>query len=479
MASCLPAGVTDIPSVSTLDPRVLTEGAGGRVFGVLRIRDYRLVISGQLLSNLGDWLLLVAAPYYVFRLTGSTLATGLSMAAETVPALLLGPVAGVLADRWDRRRTMLAADLLRAATVALMLLVRHPGQVWLIYAALLVEGAFSQFFNPARQALVPALVGRGAELSSANSLAALVSGTVRLLGGPAGGALYATAGFAPVVALDAGSYLTSAALITAVGFRPARAAASAVAAPAAAQAAAQLAASAAAPAAGKPARAGRLAWRRFAGELRAGATQVRVTPGLAALLASAGVMLVGNGELSALLVPYTGTVLHAGAGALGWLFSALGAGFLLGAPLSRVVAGRLSQRTVLVGSLAALSLAFAVSFNIHDAAWDLPLFALIGPPAVCFLVTVDTFIARSTPDGLLGRVSSFYGMVQAAATLGGMLAGSALGQWLGTGVTIDLAAVTVALAAALSLAVPRHGPATAAIAADHISPRAQTAGGTG
>jgi MFS family permease len=71
---------------------------------------------------------------------------------------------------------------------------------------------------------------------------------------------------------------------------------------------------------------------------------------------------------------------------------------------------------------------FAATFNTHDTAWDLFLFTLIGPPAVCFLVTVDTFIARQTPDRLLGRAGSAYGMAQAAATLVGMLAGSVLGQ---------------------------------------------------
>src|SRR3954447_15838356 len=91
------------------------QGGGAVVWEVLRVRNYRLVATADLLSSLGDWLLLVAAPYFVLRLTGSTLATGLSLAAETVPSLLLGPVAGVFADRWDRRRTMLAVDLSRAA----------------------------------------------------------------------------------------------------------------------------------------------------------------------------------------------------------------------------------------------------------------------------------------------------------------------------------------------------------------------------
>lgn len=404
-------------------------GWGAAVLGVLRIRDYRLVAAGQLLSSLGDWLLLVAAPFFVLRLTGSTLATGVALAAGTVPALLIGPVAGVFADRWDRRRTMVISDLLRAGAVALMLLVHRPDQVWLIYVALVAEASFGQFFAPARKALIPALVGRGAQLGAANSFAALVSGTVQLVGGPIGGALYVAVGFAPVVAIDAASYLASAILITRVSHHPASTT--------------------------EPRLAGTPPLRRFAGELRAGVAHVRSTPGLPALFTVAAVFFVGNAALTALLVPYIGTVLHAAAGTLGVLFAALGVGYLAGAPLSRCVAARFTTRTIAIGSLAALGAVFAATFNIHDISWDLALFTLIGPPAVCFLVTVDTFLARSTPDHLLGRVSSAYGMAGAAATLIGMLAGAALGQQIGIGTTMNLAAAAVAASAAAAFLIPR------------------------
>jgi MFS family permease len=397
------------------------------VFGVLRVRDFRLMAAADLLSNVGDWLLLVAAPYFVLRLTGSTLATGLTFAAQTLPTLLLGPVAGVLADRWDRRRTMLAIDLSRAATVALMLLVHHPGQVWLIYVALIGEAGLSQLFDPARQALIPALVGRGPQLAAANSLAALVSGTVRLVGGPAGGALYALSGFTTVVALDAASYLASAMLIAAIRHRPEPA---------------------------PPHSHEGTVLGRFTNDLRAGAVHLRTTAGLPAVFTTASMFLLGNAALTALLVPYTGTVLHAGAGTLGLLFAALGVGYLAGAPLSRAAAARFSDRTVMTGSLAGLSAIFAVTFNTHNIAGALVLFVLIGPPGVCFLVTVTTYLARHTPDALLGRVSSAYGMVQAAATLAGMLGGAVLGQRLGIATTADLAALCVALSAAAALLVP-------------------------
>lgn len=422
------------------------------MLSVLRIRDYRLMASGQSLSNLGDWLMQVAAPYYVLRLTGSTLATGLSLGAETVPAILLGPIAGVLADRWDRRRTALAADLLRAASVSLMLLAHGPGEVWLIYVALIGESSFSQFFNPTFQSLLPAVVGRGPELSAANSVGALIGGTVRLVGGPLGGALYALVGFAPVVAMDAGSYLASAVLITAMRFRPEAVSMEPVSMEPATVEPATVEPATVEPVAITP-------WRRFAEQLRDGMAHVRTTPGLPGMFTAAAIFLIGNGALTALLIPYTRFVLHAATGTLGLLFGALGVGYLVGAPVSRFAAARLGDRTTMLVGLAGLGAVFAVAFNVRDTAWVLVLFTLIGPPAVCFLTTASTYLTRHTPDHLLGRANSAYGMVQAGATLIGLVAGAVLGQQFGIHLIVNLAAVTIALGgvAVLSMPSPQAG----------------------
>jgi len=107
------------------------------VLEALGVRDFRLLWAARLGSNLGSWLLVVAVPAYVFDLTGSTVTTGTAVVAETLPALLLGPVAGVFADRWQRRRTMVVVDLVRAGCVLALLAVRGPGQLWLLYLAIL------------------------------------------------------------------------------------------------------------------------------------------------------------------------------------------------------------------------------------------------------------------------------------------------------------------------------------------------------
>lgn len=93
------------------------------MFAVLGQRNFALLWVGQVVSLIGDWVLLIALPFYVYALTGSVLATGAMFIAETLPRLVLGSLAGVFVDRWDRRWTMIVADVLRA----LILLEGAPG----------------------------------------------------------------------------------------------------------------------------------------------------------------------------------------------------------------------------------------------------------------------------------------------------------------------------------------------------------------
>jgi MFS family permease len=91
------------------------------MFAALKKRNFALLWLEQLVSLCGDALLIIAVPYFVYQLTGSVLQTGLAVVAQTLPAVLLSSFAGVFVDRWNRRVTMLAADLLRAAILLLMM----------------------------------------------------------------------------------------------------------------------------------------------------------------------------------------------------------------------------------------------------------------------------------------------------------------------------------------------------------------------
>src|SRR6202161_2333210 len=190
----------------------------------LRIRDFRLLWAGGIVSSLGSWLLVLAIPAHIFLVTGSLRDTGLTLAADYLPLLLLGPVAGVFTDRWDRRRLMIATDLFRTGAVAVMLLGISPGRYWVLYVAMIAESSGYALFTPALQARTPAIVGTGTLLSSANSLNAVTDGAARLIGGPLGGILLTVYGVKWLICADALSYLLSAAAMfltaLAAGERP-------------------------------------------------------------------------------------------------------------------------------------------------------------------------------------------------------------------------------------------------------------------
>src|ERR671938_1768072 len=128
------------------------------MLATLRRRDFALVWLAGLISMMGDWVLFVALPIYVYQLTGSALATSVMFASQMVPALLLGSVAGVFVDRWDRKRTMVVANLLLAFGLLPLFAVRSAEWLWLVYLVGFVESAIVQFFKPAERALLPQLV---------------------------------------------------------------------------------------------------------------------------------------------------------------------------------------------------------------------------------------------------------------------------------------------------------------------------------
>src|SRR5205807_160246 len=143
------------------------------------------------------WVLHIGLPIYVYQLTGSALATGAMFAAGMLPSLLLGSVAGVFVDRWDRQRTMVIANGLLALSLLPLLAVHSASEVWIVYLVALVESTVAQFFRPAEAALLPNLVGEQ-DLVPANSLNALNGNLARLVGPPVGGAVAALFGLAGV-----------------------------------------------------------------------------------------------------------------------------------------------------------------------------------------------------------------------------------------------------------------------------------------
>ena len=135
---------------------------------------------------MGDYMLFVALPIYIYETTGSTLATSLMFMAGAAPRVLLGSVAGVFVDRWPRQRTMVICNLLLALGVTPLLLVALGGPIWTVYVVAIFQSSINQFFGPAETALLPTLVEQK-QLVSANALNALNNNLARFIGPAAGG----------------------------------------------------------------------------------------------------------------------------------------------------------------------------------------------------------------------------------------------------------------------------------------------------
>lgn len=187
-------------------------------------RNFRQLWLGQVVSQLGDWFNTMALYALLQNLTQeSGRAIGLVLVARFLPSFIVGPLSGVVADRFSRRNVMIVSDILRAIVVLGFLLVRRPEHVWLVYALTILQLVFSTFFEPAKTAVIPSIVS-GRELLAANAVASATWSAMLTLGAAVGGVVTGWFGTDAAFILDSLTYVASALLVASVRFphRPAR-----------------------------------------------------------------------------------------------------------------------------------------------------------------------------------------------------------------------------------------------------------------
>lgn len=191
-------------------------GAESRPAGYVELlrrnRDFRLLWLGQVVSQLGDWFDTIALFTLVLRLTGSGSAVALVLVTRFLPSVVLGPLSGVFADRFNRRTLMIVSDAARALVVLGFLFVRRPEHVWLVYVLTVLQLGLSSFFEPARSAAIPSIV-RERELVTANALSSVTWSAMLTLGAAFGGPVTAWFGTDAAFVIDSLTYVLSALLI--------------------------------------------------------------------------------------------------------------------------------------------------------------------------------------------------------------------------------------------------------------------------
>lgn len=378
---------------------------------VLRQRNYALLWFGGFISNLGDFVLFVGLPYEIYRLTGSTLATAGMVLAHLVPHILLGSIAGVYVDRWDRRRLMIVVNLLQAVSILPLLLVPQLG-LWVVYAVLVVESSVSQLFNPAETALMPLLLAGGKdELLTANALAGVGHHLSRLIGPAIGGVVVAVGGLSAVTLVDSVSFVASAGMLALIRTTPTTHRATESIEHAAVS-----------------------AWRRLAQEWREGLRVVLHQPILRALLVFASITAIGEGLTSALFVVWVVGPLHSDSTGWGLVLSTQAIGGLAGALVIARLGTRLRPLPLLIGgalSFGAIDLVlFTYPLLYPHIGPALVMLVIVGVPGAAMGAATTTLQQFQTEDSHRGRVAGAIGAVAGLGALIGAVAAGVLGEFV-------------------------------------------------
>jgi predicted MFS family arabinose efflux permease len=191
-----------------------TAGARSALDLLGRNRDFRRLFFASVISLGGDWFLFVALGGLVLEVTGKATSVGILIFAQELPIFLATPWAGWLADRFDRRRLMIACDLARTAICASFLLV-NADNLWLAYVLLVALSVFAAVFDPASSAALPNVVDP-ADLATANALGGSLWGTMLAVGAALGGVVASVFGRNIAFTVDAVSFAVSALLLLGV-----------------------------------------------------------------------------------------------------------------------------------------------------------------------------------------------------------------------------------------------------------------------
>ena len=391
------------------------------MFSSLKIRNYRLFFTGQVVSNTGTWMQRIAQDWLVLSLTGSSAAVGFTTALQFLPMLLFGLYGGVLVDRLPKRPTLLATQTAMGLTGLALAFLTISGhvQVWHVYVAAFAVGLATVIDNPARQSFVSEMVGPD-QLQNAVSLNSANFQSARLVGPAVAGLLITSVGTGWAFLLNGLSFVAPVAGLLLMRSR-------------------ELNQVERTP--------------RGKGQLREGLRYVAGRPDLMWPIILVGFIGTFGFNFPVWLSAYADDVFHAGAGAYSLFNTLMAVGSLAGALLAA------RRGTARARVLVAAAVAFGVLEIVAALAPSYWLFALlmvpIGIAGLTVNVTANTAVQMGTDPAMRGRVMALFMMVFMGGTpLGAPVVGwitDAYGPRVGFaigGVISALAAVTVGLALA-------------------------------
>ena len=358
-------------------------------FAVFRNRSFGLLWVGQVVETIGASLTSLAASILVYRLTGSAASVGLMLMASAAPTILVGLLAGVVVDRYDRKAIMVAADLIRAVLVVLIPFLIPFSMAWL-YIIVALSAAVTQFFDPAHEAVLPE-IATDEELAAANSLMAISSFGATAIGFAASGLIASAMSIEWAFYLNAVAYAFSALMIWLARI----------------------------PALTAVADSGLAAIGR---NLKEGAVALLTTPILRSLFLVFSIIFVAFGLSNTLLLPFALTALKASEFEYGIQEAVTSVGFVLGSLWMGSVSDRLREGQWIALGLIGMGLVSIVYASMRSVALAIGVIALSGFLNAPVSIARSLAVQRNTPRELRGRVNSAFFVCRDVLFLVGMAA---------------------------------------------------------
>jgi len=368
---------------------------------VLKIPNFRKLWIGQTISQIGDGLTNLAILIVVNQLTGSTKALAGVAIALALPQILIGLFAGVVVDRFDRRRIMIISDVLRGLVVLGFMFVREPSQVWMFYVLAFIQAGIGTFFDPAKSALIPNIV-ESSELLAANAL----SQTTRVITGVIGTALagvlisLAHGAWLPFT-LDGLSFFLSAIFITRIILSD------------------QLKSES------RPKSDD--SFTQFKDGLRFTIRNRMVGTAMFTL----ALTMLGVGAVNVLFVPFVINILQIPIGLVGILEGSQVLGMIIGSGLVATLAARMQLRQLIGGGIFLMG-GMVVVISLIQSAWALAVaLFLVGLVMTPAQAAVSTIMQRHVPNEMRGRVGAALNTIISLASVTSMALSGILGDALG------------------------------------------------
>ena len=390
---------------------------------VFRNRSFTALWTGQLASTIGSALTSLAASILVFRETGSALSVGLMLMATAAPSLVIGLVAGVFVDRLNRKRIMIAADLIRGVLVVLIPFLFRIDIAWL-YVIVVLTSAVGQFYDPAHESVLPE-VASDEDLAAANSFMAISSFGSTAIGFAASGLIAARYPIEWAFYLDGLSFAFSAACILLVKVP-------------------------------RLVVEGRTSAATVVVNLKSGARFLLETPVLRSLLLVSLPVYVSFGLWNSLLLPFALRALHATEFEYGLQEALTSVGFVIGSLAMARLADRYREGVWITYSFIGMGLvgaAYAATSSIPVAIGLVMVSGVLNAPAS---IARRLIVQRSVPREVRGRVNSAFFVTRDVVFLVGMAA-AGLADVYGVRLLILISALLLVVAGALTFAMPGLG----------------------